>query len=582
MFLAAASNASAKTLYLNTGGTSLWEKDGARFAVYAFGSSTQWYDMSAVSGESGVYQASVGDQYPNVIFCRMNGSTTENIWGNMWNQTEDLTVPADKDLYTITGWNQEDGEWSKHGETPGGGDPITPTDYDKAVPAQCADVMLQGFYWESNVNNGYGDTKWATLNNQAAEIGTYFDLIWLPPSAQASGISLGGLGYIPLVYSSQTCQMGKRANLDQLINSLHENGVRVIADIVINHIGNGQNLCDDLKTHNFGSFGSFSPTKDWLTSDDEGNCGSNGHPDDGQNTPWQNFESARDWDHRNTNVQNMCKAYLQWMRAVMQYDGWRYDMVGGYNVSHVNDYNVASRPYFSVIEYWDDGSASTIKTRISQADHNTLAFDFPGRMMAFKNGIAKGSYANCKNAGLRGQGYSKYAVTFVDNHDTFNRAANNVTDVCDKGDGSSINNQSVMLQCNAYLLSMPGVPCVFWPHWVKYKSEIKAMINARRMAGVHSESSVQEESGNGYYRATVQGKYGSVKLMLGTAANDAAPAGYTQAVKGTDYAMYYTGTGPQGVENVQSEQKGEKFIENGQLYIRCGEHVFDAQGRRMY
>jgi hypothetical protein len=46
--------------------------------------------------------------------------------------------------------------------------------------------------------------------------------------------------------------------------------------------------------------------------------------------------------------------------------------------------------------------------------------------------------------------------------------------------------------------------------------------------------------------------------------------------------MYYTGTGPQGVENVQTEQKGEKFIENGQLYIRCGEHVFDTQGRRMY
>jgi alpha-amylase len=85
---------------------------------------------------------------------------------------------------------------------------------------------------------------------------------------------------------------------------------------------------------------------------------------------------------------------------------------------------------------------------------------------------------------------------------------------------------------------MPGVPCVFWPHWYKYKSEIKAMITARRRAGIHSESSVQETSGNGYYEATITGKYGNVIVYLGSSANKAAPQGYTQAVKGGKYAMY--------------------------------------------
>lgn len=591
MFLAVASNASAKTLYLDPG---VWNIDGAKFAIYYFNASQNgWSDYMSSAG-NGIYQGTVPDSYSQVIFCRMNPNGSKD-WNGKWNQTGDLTVPSDKNQFNIEDWDGDGGKssgtWSVYGsssnpggDNPGGNDPVTPSDYDKAVPNQCEDVMLQGFYWESNQNKGYGDTKWQTLTGQAAEIGAYFDLIWLPPSALASGISAGGLGYIPLEYSNQGCLMGKRAYLDALIAALHNNGVRIIADIVVNHIGNESDKCGGLRTHNFGTYGSFSPTKDWLTKDDEGGCGSNGSNDDGQNRPWQNFDAARDWDHTSSNVQNMCKAYLKWMKNVIGYDGFRYDMAGGFHTSHINDYNSASKPYFSVMEYWDDSNVGTVKTRIDDASKNTLAFDFPGRMTAFKNGIAKSNYGNCKNAGLRGQGYSKYAVTFVDNHDTFNRAANNVTDVCNKGDGSSINNQSVILQCNAYLLSMPGVPCVFWPHWYRYKSDIQKMIHARKMAGIHSESTVQEESGSGYYRATIQGKYGSVKLMLGSAASDAQPQGYTQAVKGSTYAMYYTGSG-NAIENVEiapldatkpmftvmGQQVDESYrgivIQNGHKYI---------------
>lgn len=558
MFLAVATKASAKTLYLNTGGSSLWEKDGAnKFAVWHWqgvnaGSWSGW--MTKVEGN--VWKTDIADGSDNVIFCRFNTSVSSPNWENqIWNKTEDLSIPSGKNLYTITGWDASAGEWFKYGDEGGsqGGnpDPVVPTDYATAVPSECQDVMLQGFYWNSNVDKGFGDTQWNTLSGQAEEIGRSFDLIWLPPSAQASGISQGGLGYIPLKYSLQSCQMGKIAAFNNLMSALHTNGVRVIADIVINHIGNPQGNCS-LEQENFGSYGNFTPTKDWLTKDDEGGCGSNGNYDDGQNGQWRNFESARDWDHKNTNVQNMCKAYLKWLRGEVKYDGFRYDYAGGFHVSHINDYNTAAKPYLSVMEYWDDGNVGVVKTRIDEAGKNTMAFDFPGRMTAFKNGIAKSNYNNCKNAGLRGQGYSKYAVTFVDNHDTFNRAANNVTDVCDKGDGSSINNESVILQCNAYMLSMPGVPCVFWPHWVRYKSAIQKMIHARKMAGIHSESSVQEESGSGYYRATIQGKYGSVKLMLGSAASDAHPQDYTLAIKGSTYAVYYKGSG-NAIDNVEVE-----------------------------
>ena len=456
-------------------------------------------------------------------------------------------------------------------------DPSTPTpqDYATAVPSQCEDVMLQAFYWDSYQDKGYGDTKWATLTNQVNEIGSYFDLVWLPPSHE----SQGGLGYIPKCYSSQSSTaLGKKALLQGLISALHNKGVKVLADIVINHCGNNNSACD-FRSLDFGTYGSFSPQSNWMTSDDEGvtkyGCSGGANKDDGQHEA--NYEPARDWDHRNVNVQNMCKAYLQWMKNVMLYDGFRYDYVGGYHVSHINDYNTVSKPYFSVIEYWV-GDATELKTRIDQANKNTLAFDFAAKYTVYRDGIYQKNYTKCKGAGLLGKGYSKYAVTFIDNHDTFNRG--NANEPNGAGNGSSINDKSLMMRCNAYLLSMPGVPCVFYPHWVKYKSEIQAMIKARKAAGIHSESTVTEEAGSGYYRATVQGKHGSVKLMLGTAAGDDAPQGYTQAVKGTDYAMYYVSYG-QGVENVEAEKQGEKFLKDGQLFIRRGDKVYDIMGRQV-
>lgn len=110
----------AKTLYLNPNDD--WKKDGARFAIYAFDNSqslNEWYDMSAISG--GYYQATVDDKYPTVIFCRMNGSASENKWENKWNQTQDMAIEADKNLCNIGGWDNA-GSWSVYSEGQGGGD----------------------------------------------------------------------------------------------------------------------------------------------------------------------------------------------------------------------------------------------------------------------------------------------------------------------------------------------------------------------------------------------------------------------------------------------------------------------------
>ncbi len=114
---------SATTVYLNTGGAALWNQAGARFAVYAFnGDDNTWFDMSQVSGD--IYSAEISDSYSNIIFCRMNGETTENSWANKWNQTADLTLSDGQDLYTITAWggegNPDQGQWGVYDATGGG------------------------------------------------------------------------------------------------------------------------------------------------------------------------------------------------------------------------------------------------------------------------------------------------------------------------------------------------------------------------------------------------------------------------------------------------------------------------------
>ena len=96
------------------------------------------------------------------------------------------------------------------------------------------------------------------------------------------------------------------------------------------------------------------------------------------------------------------------------------------------------------------------------------------------------------------------------------------------------------MQANAFLLSMPGVPCVFYPHWNKYKAELKPMIEARKLAGVHSQSPVYDESADtDGYQCTLQGKYGWLVLQLG---NRAKPEGWGDAA----YKLMVQGNGYNG------------------------------------
>lgn len=109
--------AANNTVYLRP--NSNWLQANARFAVYYWddASNTDWADMTPTSDCEEVYVAQIPANYTNIIFCRMNPSTTENSFTNgvRWNQTGDLTVTKNG-LYELTENNDNwsDGTWTTY------------------------------------------------------------------------------------------------------------------------------------------------------------------------------------------------------------------------------------------------------------------------------------------------------------------------------------------------------------------------------------------------------------------------------------------------------------------------------------
>jgi len=391
------------------------------------------------------------------------------------------------------------------------------------APAQCQDIMLQAFYWDS-----YTDSKWTTLNAQASEIASNFSLVWLPPSGNC--LSSFSMGYAPVYWFDQNSAFGSQTQLKTLISNLKANGSKAIADIVVNH-RNGVSNWTNFPTETYnGVTYSMGPAQICNTDEVKNAAGQatpTGAPDTGDD-----FGGARDLDHTSTIVRDNVKGYLQFLKNEMGYSGWRYDMTKGYSASYVNEYNTSAGNYFSVGEFWD--GYDLIKSWVNNCSNNSTSFDFPVKYAlnsAMWNGgmdltkliwLANGSTQ--QPAGLiHNQDTKRFAVTFLDNHDTYR---NN-----DKFVGN-------VLAAYAFLMGSPGVPCVFLPHWNANKTAISAMIAARRAVQLHSESPVTvNQSAANIYVATITGHSGTLIVKIGSGSYS-APEGYTLATSGTDYAMW--------------------------------------------
>ena len=395
-------------------------------------------------------------------------------------------------------------------------------------PAQYGGVMLQAFYWDS-----YDDTQWSVLNGQADELAQYFQLVWVPNSGMTSDYyhsKRQTMGYDPCFWLDHTSAFGTEAQLRQLIQTLKAKGTGVIEDVVVNH-KNGLTSWTDFPNE---SKNGYSLTWDNTTfsaicQNDE--CNSHGYKTTGAKDTGDNFDGYRDLDHTNATVQQNVTTYLNFLLKDLGYAGFRYDMVKGYSAKYVGQYNQATQPAYSVGECWD-GSVSVVRNWIDGTKHTdgtiqSAAFDFPMKYQinrAFENG----QWASLRNTMLTTtSGYARYSVTFVDNHDTGKNSIGT-------SDGPLTKN---IAAANAYILTMPGTPCVWLRHWQDYKGTVKRLIAVRQAVGINNESTftVSTASSTGYVLG-VKGTKGTALLLLGEATTDVSD--YMLAVEGLNYKLY--------------------------------------------
>ncbi len=395
-------------------------------------------------------------------------------------------------------------------------------------------VMLQGFSWDS-----YNESQWKVLEKQADELKGYIDLVWLPQSGKCME-STQVMGYMPYYYFNQNSSFGSEAELRSLITKFKAAGIGAIADVVINHRNTEGWYTFPAETYKGVTYQMQST--DICKNDDGGETATqaakNGVSLSQNNDEGTDFGGCRDIDHKSENVQKVIKAYLKYLKDDLGYTGFRYDMVKGFDGSHVADYNDATGVEYSVGEYWDGNDK--IESWINRTNKKSAAFDFQFRynVRDAVNGAANGkvttssdwSKLNSNDNLMHDANYRRYAVTFVENHDTQKRSESEQNDPLRKD----------TIAANAYMLAMPGTPCIFQPHWNAYKSEIKEMIAARKYAGITNMSNyANKQSKKTLYVNEVTGTKHKLLVAVG---NDAAgyvgETGYTKILSGYHYAYF--------------------------------------------
>jgi alpha-amylase len=404
--------------------------------------------------------------------------------------------------------------------TDGGGFPVYT---NRSYNGDGYDIMLQGFHWAST--NG---TWWNTLASKATEIGNAgFTMIWLPPASDSGDNN----GYLPRRWNNLTSKYGNITELTNVLATLKNAGVKPIADIVINHRVGTADWADFTDP-------AFDDNRKAVCSDDEWGQGT-GNPDSGAS-----YNAGRDLDHSYPSVQSNIITWMKWLRS-LGFEGWRYDYVKGYDATYNSNYNEATKPYFSVGELWPDigdysasGSSvnyhrQTLMDWIDRSGGRSTVFDFTTKwqlMLAVNNN----EYYRLKDPDGKPIGaigwWPSMCVTFIDNHDTGPSPGGGQQLWAFPQDKREIG--------YAYILTHPGIPCVYWYDYFEsgtyLKNVIDTLIRIRKAQHIHSTSPIviiKAEASE--YVASINSNT-IVKLGPGMTFN----TNWTLAAYGTNWAVW--------------------------------------------
>lgn len=400
-------------------------------------------------------------------------------------------------------------------------------------------LLLQGFNWESSKSSSSWYNVLRGIVDDAAEAG--ITDVWFPPPSQ----SVAPEGYLPgRLYDLDSSKYGSEQQLKDAVNAFHQKGIGTVGDIVINHrCGTKQ---DDKGYWCVFEGGTADGRLDWgpwavTVPDKPYPCGS-GNADTGAD-----YVAAPDVDHTNPKIQQDLWQWMNWLKSNVGFDGWRFDFAKGYAGNLLGAYIQNTSPKFAIGEVWDDmayGSDGRLaydqnahRQRLVDWVHSTgdraAAFDFTTKGIlqeAVKySELWRIKDSNGKPAGMIGVLPQK-AVTFIDNHDT----------------GSTQNMwpfpSDKLLQGYAYILTHPGIPTIFYDHFVdgNLKSEIQNLMAIRKRNNINANSNCRIITAEGdLYMAAIDE---NIVMKIGSrydVGNLAPPAPQFRIVaSGNDYCVW--------------------------------------------
>ncbi len=330
--------------------------------------------------------------------------------------------------------------------------------------------MMQAFYWDCPKLENQEFQWWNFLSSKVPELKQAgFTALWLPPACKAANLFGNmSMGYDPYDYydlgdidqkSSIKTWFGSKDELVSLITTAHANDIAVYADMVLNHTSGADeeelNPLDNVSrwTKYTPKSGKFS--RNWACY----------HPSVYERWDNNDFDGMPDLCHRSPYVYSELMKYARWLIEDIGFDGFRYDFVKGYGAWLITA--ILERFYkkggsklyspFGVGEYYDSNDvyiSDWLQQTNAFSDNPVSVFDFPLRYRLKQ--LCSDNDFSLKILPQPGtvvtDGLSKYAVTFIENHDT----AGSDPVITDK------------MLAYAYILTHEGYPCVFWQDYYNY------------------------------------------------------------------------------------------------------------------
>lgn len=373
-------------------------------------------------------------------------------------------------MLLLTAACSKDDEGTKP-EPPGGGTepPVSYEPLDLSAYDNGSGVMMQAFYWDVEPRHEWWDLVAEKVDDWA---NAGVNRIWLPPASkgQSGGYSMGydvadyfDLGEFDSHMTTET-RFGSRAELEALIEAAHNNGIEVIADIVLNH-NSGGGL----------EWNPYREKETWTLFNEE-----NGNASGKFNRNYENFypNSTSPYDpgslfYEETNLDHNQQYVQDWLweadysvanfyKNEIGFDGWRFDYVLGFEPWVVKEW-LDEVGGFSVAELWV-GDVTQLREYIEETGSGV--FDF-STFYALEEAFDRHEDLTYLTKDMLWKTHPDKAVTFTANHDT---------EKDDHEDNFIMSDNK--LQSYAFILTHPGYPTIFYSDYenANFQEELKQLI----------------------------------------------------------------------------------------------------------